>query len=140
MLTPSTIVALSTPSGAGAIAIIRLSGPEAFSIVHKIFNPVKPKDIRQEATHTIHLGYIVDGAKVIDQVLVSLFKNPKSYTGEDTIEISCHGSTFIQQEIIQLILRKGASMAQAGEFTLRAFLNGKMDLSQAEAVADLISS
>uniref|UniRef100_UPI0040494067 tRNA uridine-5-carboxymethylaminomethyl(34) synthesis GTPase MnmE n=1 Tax=Flavobacterium sp. TaxID=239 RepID=UPI0040494067 len=140
MLTPSTIVALSTPSGAGAIAIVRLSGPEAFSIVHKIFNPVKPKDIRQEATHTIHLGYIVDGAKVIDQVLVSLFKNPKSYTGEDTIEISCHGSTFIQQEIIQLILREGASMAQAGEFTLRAFLNGKMDLSQAEAVADLISS
>ncbi|MFY8187875.1 MAG: tRNA uridine-5-carboxymethylaminomethyl(34) synthesis GTPase MnmE [Flavobacterium sp.] len=140
MLSTTTIVALATPSGAGAIAIIRISGPESFPIVHKIFKPHQKKDIRQARTHTLHLGYIIDGEKTIDQVLVSLFRNPQSYTGEDTIEISCHGSVFIQQQIIQLLIREGAAMAQPGEFTLRAFLNGKMDLSQAEAVADLIAS
>ncbi|WP_121965607.1 tRNA uridine-5-carboxymethylaminomethyl(34) synthesis GTPase MnmE [Myroides sp. N17-2] len=140
MILQDTIVALATPSGAGAIAIIRVSGKEAITLVNGIFRSIKNKDLTKQKTHTLHLGHIVDGDRVLDQVLVSLFKGPNSYTGEDTIEISCHGSTFIQQQIIQLCLRKGAKMAQAGEFTMRAFLNGKLDLSQAEAVADLIAS
>lgn len=140
MIYNDTIVALATPSGAGAVAIIRMSGKEAISIAAGVFQSVSGKDITAQKTHTIHLGTIVDGTKIIDQVLLSIFKNPNSYTGEDVIEISCHGSTFIQQQIIQLLLRKGCRMAQAGEFTLRAFLNGKLDLSQAEAVADLIAS
>lgn len=140
MILQDTIVALATPSGAGAIAIIRVSGKEAITLVNRIFRSIKNKDLTKQKTHTLHLGHIVDGDRVLDQVLVSLFKGPNSYTGEDTIEISCHGSTFIQQQIIQLCLRKGAKMAQAGEFTMRAFLNGKLDLSQAEAVADLIAS
>ncbi len=135
-----TIVALATPAGAGAIAIIRLSGEEAISIASKVFHSVSGKKLSQQKTHTIHLGHIKDGDRVVDEVLASVFKNPNSYTGEDVVEFSCHGSNYIQQEIIQLCLRKGARMAQAGEFTLRAFLNGKMDLSQAEAVADLIAS
>jgi tRNA modification GTPase len=140
MIPQETIVALATPSGAGAIAIIRLSGKEAITIAAQVFQSVSGKDITQQKTHTIHLGYIVDDTKVLDQVLLSIFKGPNSYTGENVVEISCHGSVFIQQQIIQLLLRKGAKMAQAGEFTLRAFLNGKLDLSQAEAVADLIAS
>ncbi len=140
MIPTETIVALATPSGAGAIAIIRLSGKNAIAIASHVFQSVSKKDLVKQKTHTIHLGFIVDGQKVIDQVLVSIFKNPHSYTGEDVVEISCHGSTFIQQQIIQLLLRNGAKMAQPGEFTLRAFLNGKLDLSQAEAVADLIAS
>ena len=140
MIPQETIVALATPSGAGAIAIIRLSGKEAISISAQVFESVSGKDITSQKTHTIHLGHIMDGAKTYDQVLLSIFKGPNSYTGEHVVEISCHGSVFIQQQIIQLLLRKGAKMAQAGEFTLRAFLNGKLDLSQAEAVADLISS
>ncbi|WP_444666794.1 tRNA uridine-5-carboxymethylaminomethyl(34) synthesis GTPase MnmE [Flavobacterium columnare] len=135
-----TIVALATPSGAGAIAVIRISGKEAIVKAQQVFKSIKKKDLAKQKSHTLHLGHIVDGDKILDQVLLSLFKGPNSYTGEDTVEISCHGSTFIQQQIIQLLLRKGARMAQAGEFTLRAFLNGKMDLSQAEAVADLIAS
>ena len=137
---PNTIVALATPSGAGAVAIIRMSGENAISIASEVFQSVSGKDITKQKTHTIHLGTIVDNGKIYDQVLLSIFKNPNSYTGENVIEISCHGSTFIQQQIIQLLLRKGCRMAQAGEFTLRAFLNGKLDLSQAEAVSDLISS
>jgi tRNA modification GTPase len=140
MITQETIVALATPSGAGAIAIIRLSGKDAISIAADVFQSVSGKDITKQKTHTIHLGHIIDNRKVYDQVLLSIFKRPNSYTGENVIEISCHGSTFIQQQIIQLLLRKGAKTAQAGEFTLRAFLNGKLDLSQAEAVADLIAS
>lgn len=140
MILNETIVALATPSGAGAIAVIRLSGKDAVNIASQVFQSVSKKDLKNQKTHTIHLGHIVDGAKVYDQVLLSLFKNPNSYTGEDVVEISCHGSTFIQQQIIQLLLRKGCTMAKPGEFTLRAFLNGKLDLSQAEAVADLISS
>src|SRR5690554_1553333 len=147
MLNQETIVALATPSGAGAVAIIRISGSDAIAVAHEVFRSVKNKDLTRQKTHTIHLGHIVDPStssgqaeKVLDQVLVSIFKNPNSYTGEDVIEISCHGSVFIQQQIIQLLLRKGCRMAQAGEFTLRSFLNGKMDLSQAEAVADLINS
>ncbi|WP_236602422.1 tRNA uridine-5-carboxymethylaminomethyl(34) synthesis GTPase MnmE [Myroides odoratus] len=122
------------------MAIIRVSGKDAITLVNGIFKSIKNKDLTKQKTHTLHLGHIVDGERVLDQVLISVFKNPHSYTGEDTIEISCHGSTFIQQQIIQLCLRKGAKMAQPGEFTMRAFLNGKLDLSQAEAVADLIAS
>ncbi|WP_026711678.1 tRNA uridine-5-carboxymethylaminomethyl(34) synthesis GTPase MnmE [Flavobacterium filum] len=140
MIPTETIVALATPSGAGAIAVIRLSGKEAVSIAANVFISVSGKDLTKQKTHTIHLGHIVSNGKTYDQVLVSVFKNPHSYTGEDVVEISCHGSTFIQQQIIQLLLRNGAKMAQPGEFTLRAFLNGKLDLSQAEAVADLIAS
>jgi len=140
MILQDTIVALASPSGAGAIAVIRISGDQAITIAASVFQSVSGKDLSKQKTHTLHLGHIIDGDKVIDQVLVSIFKGSQSYTGENTIEISCHGSTYIQQQIIQLLLRKGCRMANAGEFTLRSFLNGKMDLSQAEAVADLISS
>lgn len=141
MFHQDTIVALATPSGSGAIAIIRLSGKDAIAIADSCFQSVKNnKSLKDQATHTIHLGHIVEDKRVYDEVLVSVFKNPNSYTGEDVVEVSCHGSAYIQQEIIQLFLRKGCRMANAGEFTLRAFLNGKLDLSQAEAVADLIAS
>ena len=140
MIHNDSIVALATPSGAGAIAIIRISGKEAVAIGNQIFKSIKGKSLLQQKSHTLHLGHIVDNQKTIDEVLVSVFKEPHSYTGENTIEISCHGSTYIQQQIIQLALRKGCRMANPGEFTLRAFLNGKLDLSHAEAVADLISS
>ncbi|UUV20878.1 tRNA uridine-5-carboxymethylaminomethyl(34) synthesis GTPase MnmE [Paenimyroides aestuarii] len=140
MILNDTIVALASASGAGAIAVIRVSGPKAIETVANIFRSVKGKDLLKQKSHTLHLGYVVENEKVMDQVLVSLFKGSNSYTGEPTVEISCHGSTFIQQEIIQLLLRKGCRMATAGEFTMRSFLNGKMDLSQAEAVADLIAS
>ena len=140
MMYNDSIVALATPSGAGAISIIRVSGPDAIEIGASVFKSIKNKDLKQQKTHTLHLGHIIDEGKTLDEVLISIFKGPNSYTGENTIEISCHGSTYIQQQIIQLLLRKGCRMADAGEFTLRAFLNGKLDLSQAEAVADLISS
>ena len=135
-----TIVALASPAGAGAIAVIRVSGEKAIAICSSVFKSVSSKDLTEQKTHTIHLGHIMDGERTIDEVLVSLFKGTKSYTGEPTVEISCHGSSYIQQEIIQLLLRSGCRAAQAGEFTLRSFINGKMDLSQAEAVADLIAS
>lgn len=137
-----TIVALATPQGLGAIGIIRLSGAKAFEICNNVFSDKKqkPKDFNKEASHTIHFGVIHNADIILDEVLVSIFKTPHSYTGENIVEISCHGSTFIQQQIIQLLINKGARMATNGEFTLRAFLNGKLDLSQAEAVADLIAS
>ncbi len=140
MVLSDTIVALATPSGAGAIAVIRISGKEAITIANSIFKSVHAKDLTKQKSHTILLGHITDSARTLDEVLLSVFKDPHSYTGEDVIEISCHGSPYIQQQIIQLLLRKGCRMADAGEFTLRAFLHGKLDLSQAEAVADLISS
>ncbi|MBG7612375.1 tRNA uridine-5-carboxymethylaminomethyl(34) synthesis GTPase MnmE [Polaribacter sp. BAL334] len=141
MIQNDTIIALATPSGIGAIAVIRLSGERAIDIVDQFFTSVrKNKSLKNQKTHSIHLGFIVDKEHIIDEVLVSIFKNPNSYTGENVVEISCHGSTFIQQEIIQLFLKNGCRLADAGEFTLRAFLNGKMDLSQAEAVADVIAS
>ena len=140
MINQDTIIALATPSGAGAIAVIRLSGDQAITMAEAQFKSVSGKALSKQKTHTIHLGHIVDGVRTIDEVLLSIFKNPNSYTGEDVVEISCHGSNYIQQEIIQLFLRQGCRMATAGEFTLRAFLNAKLDLSQAEAVADLISS
>ncbi len=140
MITNDTIIALATPSGSGAIAVIRLSGADAITYVAKNFRSIHKKDLSQQRTHTVHLGHIIDQDRTIDEVLVTVFRNPQSYTGEDVVEISCHGSSYIQQEIIQLFLRQGCRMASAGEFTLRAFLNGKLDLSQAEAVADLIAS
>ena len=132
-----TICALATASGVGAISVIRLSGPNAISICDSVFIT---KSLEEQRSHTIHFGTIRSDSNIIDEVLVSIFKNPHSYTGEDVIEVSCHGSSYIQNQLLHLFLEKGARMAQAGEFTLRAFSNGKMDLSQAEAVADLIAS
>lgn len=141
MINSDTIVALATASGSGAIAVVRLSGPEAIVIANKHFkSKTGSKLLINQKTHTIHLGQVIDNDRIIDEVLISIFKNPNSYTGENVVEISCHGSPYIQQEIIQLFLREGCRMANPGEFTLRAFLNGKLDLSQAEAVADLINS
>ena len=132
-----TIVALSTAPGVGAIAVIRMSGDNAIEIADKVFIG---KKLARAQSHTLHFGVIaVDGNK-IDEVVIGLFKNPRSYTGEDIIEISCHGSPFIQQQILQVLIQAGARLAKPGEFTMRAFLNGKMDLSQAEAVADLIAA
>ncbi len=133
-----TIVALATPPGVGAIGIIRLSGIDALLTVQKVFGG---KDLTKQASHTLHFGTIKNGdGKILDEVLVSIFKAPNSYTGEDIAEVSCHGSPFILKQILELFIEKGARLAQPGEFTMRAFLNGKMDLSQAEAVADLIAS
>jgi len=137
MISNETIVALSTPPGIGAIGVIRLSGKEAISITNSVFSG---KDLLKQDSHTLHFGLIKDGDMVIDEVVVSLFVAPKSYTKENVVEISCHGSNYIIQQIISLLIRRGASAAKPGEFTLRAFLNGGLDLSQAEAVADLISS
>jgi tRNA modification GTPase len=137
LYTTDTICAVATPAGVGAIGVIRVSGSETFPIVNKIF---RGKNLEKQASHTIHFGTIQDGELIVDEVLVSLFKAPSSYTREDTIEISCHGSDFIIQKILKLILREGARLAQAGEFTQRAFMNGQLDLAQAEAVADLIAS
>ncbi len=132
-----TIVALSTPPGEGAIGIVRLSGPEAVKIVDALFFE---KDLKKQKSHTVHFGTIRDATQILDEVLVSLFIAPTSYTGDDVVEVSCHGSSYILQQLIQLFIKRGARLAQPGEYTLRAFLNGKMDLSQAEAVADLIAS
>jgi len=141
MKTNDTIIALATSSGVGAIAIIRLSGEKAIEIVNQFFkSKYGKKDLTKVKSHTIHLGNIIENNHIIDEVLVSVFKNPNSYTGENVVEINCHGSVYIQQEIIQLFLKNGVRNANPGEFTLRAFLNGKMDLTQAEAVADLIAS
>ncbi len=132
-----TIVALATAPGVGAIAVIRLSGPQAISICNRLF---PSKDLEQQASHTLHVGSIVADGKIIDEVVVSLFKGPRSYTGENVVELSCHGSPYIQQQLIDACIQAGARMAKPGEFTLRAFLNGKLDLAQAESVADLIAS
>lgn len=135
------ICALATASGMGAIAVIRVSGPDAIKICSPLFKSVKEgKSLLNQKSHTIHLGTFTDEGHLIDEVLVSIFKGPNSYTGENVVEISCHGSLYIQQQILQLLIRKGCRTAEPGEFTFRAFMNGKMDLSQAEAVADLISS
>lgn len=139
--THDTICAPATPPGSGAISLIRVSGSDAINITKKFFRPVKKGlSLPSVKSQTIHRGQIYKGDKPIDEVMVSVFKSPNSYTGENIVEISCHGSQFIQQQIIELLTDKGARVAQPGEFTLRAFLNGKMDLSQAEAVADLVAS
>lgn len=132
-----TIVALATPQGVGAIAVIRLSGKEAIAICNKVF---KGTNLCKQPSHTIHFGTIRDGEKILDEVLVSLFIAPRSFTKENVVEISCHGSGFIIRQIIQLLLKQGARLARAGEFTKRAFMNGQFDLAQAEAVADLINA
>jgi tRNA modification GTPase len=134
-----TIVALATPPGVGAIGVIRLSGDKSFEIVSAIF---PAKNLIKQKSHTTHFGNLIrpDDANILDEVLVTIFKNPRSYTGEDVIEISCHGSPYIQQQILNICIKLGARLAQPGEFTQRAFLNGKMDLTQAEAVADLIAA
>lgn len=135
------ICALATASGRGAIAIIRVSGPDAIVLCDSLFQSKKKgKRLSDQASHTVHLGAFFNEGHLIDEVLVSIFKGPHSYTGENVVEISCHGSTFIQQQIIQVLINNGCRTAEPGEFTFRAFMNGKMDLSQAEAVADLISS
>ncbi len=136
LLQEDTICALATGGGLSAIAVLRLSGKEAIKITNSVFS----KDISTSKSHTIHFGTISDSTKIIDEVLVSIFAAGKSYTGEETVEISCHGSTFIQNKLLQLFITEGCRMATAGEFTMRAFRNGKLDLSQAESVADLIAS
>ena len=131
-----TICAITTGGGMSAIAAIRISGAKAITITNSIFS----KDIRDAKSHTIHFGTILDNTDVVDEVLISIFKGEKSFTGEESVEISCHGSVYIQNKIIQLLIGKGCRTASAGEFTMRAFKNGKLDLSQAESVADLIAS
>lgn len=141
MLDQSTICAISTSPGTGAIAVIRLSGSEAVSIADKIFrSPNKKKQLAEQPANTLHFGQIINNGEVIDEAVAALFRAPHSFTGEDIVEISCHGSVFIQQKILEVLVENGARLARAGEFTQRAFLNGKMDLSQAEAVADVIAS
>ncbi|MCB0508043.1 MAG: tRNA uridine-5-carboxymethylaminomethyl(34) synthesis GTPase MnmE, partial [Bacteroidetes bacterium] len=132
-----TIVALATPNAVGAIGIIRLSGKEAIQIVNRLF---KGKDLEKQKTHSIHFGHLVKNEEIIDEVLVSLFLAPNSYTKENVAEISCHGSPYIINTILSTLIEEGARMAKHGEFTQRAFLNGRFDLAQAEAVADLIAS
>jgi len=136
----STIAAISTPAGAGGIAVVRVSGRQVFEICDKIFVSPAGKKLSEQKTATAHVGKIVVEGSVVDEVIATVFRAPRSFTGEDTVEIACHGSTYIQQQILQALIGCGASMAQSGEFTMRAFLNGKMDLAQAEAVADLIAS
>jgi|TARA_B110000259_G_scaffold44319_1_gene51340 tRNA modification GTPase len=140
MMNEGTIIANSSASGTAAISLLRLSGENAIDLVTSSFKSKSGKKLSDQKSHVIHLGRIHNDGTEIDEVLVSVFKAPNSYTGENVVEISCHGSIYIQQEILQLFIRKGAKPAQPGEFTLRAFLNKKMDLSQAEAVADLIAS
>jgi tRNA modification GTPase len=132
-----TIVAIATPPGVGAIGVIRLSGNKAFAIVNHLY---PSRDISKQVSHTISVGLIREDGKDIDQVVLSFFRGPASYTGEDVIEISCHGSPYIQQQVVDACVRQGARIARPGEFTKRAFLNGKLDLTQAESVADLIAS
>src|SRR5215831_3955022 len=132
-----TIAALATPQGIGAIGVIRMSGNNAIKIANKLF---ESKDLIQQPSHTLHVGLLKYNNQILDEVVVSLFKAPRSYTGEDVIEISCHGSVYLQEKILEALVRYGARIAKPGEFTQRAFLNGKLDLAQAEAVADLIAS
>jgi tRNA modification GTPase len=139
--TYDTICALATPPGSSAIAVLRVSGKDAFRVAAKVFTAKKKVfDIRKAGSHTLHYGTIASGPEVIDDVLLSVFRQPHSYTGEDAVEISCHGSGYIVQKVLSLLLDHGCRMARPGEFTLRAFLNGKMDLSQAEGVGDLIAA
>lgn len=142
MLNNDTICALATANGIGAIAVIRISGPEAISKVAQIYQSKfnATKSLNDAESHTIHLGYVMDGDTIVDEALFSIFKNPHSYTGEDVVEISTHGSIYIQQKVLELLNKIGIRNANPGEYTFRAFWNGKMDLTQAEAVADLISS
>lgn len=132
-----TIIALATPPGVGAIGVLRLSGPRAVEVVNGLF---PAKDLQALPSHTLHVGALKKGSEVLDEVVVSLYKSPRSYTGEDVVEISCHGSPYVQQRVLDACIAAGARLARPGEFTQRAFLNGKLDLTQAEAVADLIAA
>ena len=132
-----TIVALATPPGIGAIGVIRLSGQKAFEIINELF---PSKNLLEQPSHTLHVGILENEEKILDEVVISLYKAPRSYTGEHIVEISCHGSPFIHQTVVEACIKKGARLAKPGEFTQRAFINGKLDLIQAEAVADLIAS
>jgi len=141
MYDQNTICAVATAPGMGAIATIRLSGSDAIGITDRLFkSPKDGKTLRSQPANTLHFGQIIDQSELVDEVVIALFRAPHSFTGEDVIEISCHGSSYIQQRILMLLIKEGARMARPGEYTQRAFLNGKMDLSQAEAVADLIAS
>ena len=141
MIDQSTICAIATSPGVGAIATIRLSGEKAIEIADKVFqSPMKTKMLASQKANTLHVGTISEETEIIDEVVASLFRAPHSFTGEDVVEITCHGAMYIQQRILEVLFKNGARMARPGEFTQRAFLNGKMDLSQAEAVADLIAS
>lgn len=140
MIENDSIIAIATPSGNGAIAVLRISGADALAKVDGCFKPASGNSLLLASGHSLHFGLLMQQDRILDEVLVSVFKAPKSYTGEDVIEISCHGSGYIQQQILQHFVSLGVRLANPGEFTLRAFLNGKMDLSQAEAVADLIAS
>jgi len=135
-----TIAALATAAGMGAIAVLRLSGPNAFTIADRLFHSPSGKKLAEQNPNTVHFGRLMEGDRMVDEVVATLFRAPHSYTGEDVVEISCHGSVWIQRKVLNLLLLSGARMAEPGEFTKRAFLNGKMDLSQAEAVGDLIAS
>ena len=132
-----TIAAIATPPGVAAIGVLRVSGEKSFEIINKLF---PSKNLAEQPANTLHVGYIKDGDEILDEVVISIFKNPSSYTGEDVVEISCHGSPYVQQKVLNSIIGKGARLAKPGEFTQRAFLNGKLDLTEAEAVADLIES
>jgi tRNA modification GTPase len=132
-----TIAAIATPPGIGAIGVLRLSGDQSFDIIQKLF---PSKDLKEQLPNTLHVGYLKEDKNLLDEVVLSLFKKPASYTGEDVIEISCHGSPYVQQQVLEALIRNGARLAKAGEFTQRAFLNKKLDLTQAEAVGDLIAS
>ncbi len=135
-----TIIALSTPPGSGAIGVLRLSGNKALEFTKIVFRSASGKDFSLFKSHTLHFGNIYEGDELLDEAVISLFKNPNSFTGEDVVEISCHGSPYIQQRLFQLFIKLGARVANPGEYTMRAFMNGRMDLSQAEAVADLVAS
>lgn len=139
-MTTDTIAAISTPLGEGGIGVIRLSGPDAIKIASKIFKPKKNANLKNQKSHTLHLGHILKGKTLLDEVLVSIMKSPHSYTKEDVVEINCHSGVLVLRSILELALRHGARAAQPGEFTKRAFLNGRIDLSQAESVMDLIES
>jgi tRNA modification GTPase len=132
-----TIAAIATPSGVGALGVIRISGQDAIDVCQNFF---KGKNLSKVPSHTIHYGHIIDGREVVDEVMVSVFRAPRSFTAENSVEISCHGSPFIMEKVMQVILKSGVRLAEPGEFTMRAFKNGRIDLSQAEAVADLIAS
>ncbi len=136
----TTIAAISTAMSDAGIGIVRMSGPDAFAIADRVYKGKRDKKLSDQQTHTIHYGYVVDKERMIDEVLVMLMKGPHSYTGEDTVEIDCHGGVYVVKRILELLIERGARPAEPGEFTKRAFLNGKLDLSQAEAVGDLISS
>ena len=137
----TTIAAISTAMSASGIGIVRMSGPESMDVISRIYRSKNGgKNIKEVKSHTIHYGYIFDGEEVVDEVLVMVMRAPRTYTGEDTVEIDCHGGVYAMKKVLETVLRNGAQIAEPGEFTKRAFLNGRLDLSQAEAVMDVIQA